>query len=255
MSEKFSFRWGIPLLDAGDTRIPNFFFDQYIEAGVTRTEFLTILHLARYQFEKPGAECRPSVETISEQMDYSTRTVQRILVGLEEKGLLKRHYRPGKTTLYDFAGFSRKILTAKLSTGATQASSPEVIHRGDTHVTPTPDTHVTPGVTPTSPEEEHQEEQSTNADDGWTDIQRQSLTILTENGADVTQTVKAVARKRTPEDVQGMLDAARRKQGLSNPIGWAIARLRDGEAPPTVTARGDDRKKYISGEYADLIQT
>lgn len=134
-NETFSFRWGISLLDQGDTRIPNFFFDRYIEAGVERREFLLILHLARYQYERIGAECRPSVETVARQMDYTARTVQRILAGLEKKGLLRRHYRPGETTLYDFTGFSRKILATELSTGVTPTSPPKVIHRGDAHVT------------------------------------------------------------------------------------------------------------------------
>lgn len=107
--EKFSFRWGIPLLDGGTTFVPNFFFDTYIKIGVTRNEFLVILHLARYQYEMPNSECRPSVGTIATQMDYSCRGLQMILASLEEKGLLIKHFRTGQPTLYDFSGFSKKI--------------------------------------------------------------------------------------------------------------------------------------------------
>ena len=255
MSEKFSFRWGIPLLDAGDTRIPNFFFDRYIEAGVTRTEFLTILHLARYQFEKPSAECRPSMETVAVQMGYTVRGLRKKFAAMEKKGLLQRLYRPGKTTLYDFSGFSKRVMELELSTPRNPSSDLKVIHTPEPQFRPTPEPQFRPPRNPSSAEEEQQKEQSINDDDGWTPEQRQALKILSDNGADATRTVKAVAQQRNLEDIEKMIAAAKRKPGLSNPIGWAIARLRDGEEPPTVAARGDDRQKYISGEYADLIQT
>jgi len=115
--EVFSFRWGIPLLDQGDTRIPNFILDNYTRAGVSRAEFLTIVHLARYQFESADAECRPSVATVARAMGYSGRRgLRKVLAGLEERGLLVRHYRTGETTVYDFTGFSKAILGV-LSTG------------------------------------------------------------------------------------------------------------------------------------------
>lgn len=111
-------------------------------------------------------------------------------------------------------------------------------------------------MTPTSPKEEKQEEQTTNDDDDWTSKQKRALKLLINNGADETQTVREVALGRSLEDIEKMIAAAKRKQGLSNPIGWAIAQLRDGESPPELQNNGrDDRKRYISGEYADLIQT
>jgi DNA-binding MarR family transcriptional regulator len=250
--ERFSFRWGISLLDEGDTRIPNFFFDHYIDAGVERREFLLILHLARYQFEKADSECRPSIATVAEQMDYSTRTVQRILAGLEEKGLLKRRYRPGKTTLYDFTGFSRKILATELSTGVTPTSPPEVIHRGDVGVRGRGDAHVTPGVTPTSPEEQHEEEQ-TRTDDGDTN---KNITIktttLTTFG--VAKTVAArLAQQRTLEEIQGWIKYAKQSDGLHNPVAFVVARLRDGEPVPEIRGNGDERRRDIDGRYGDYI--
>jgi hypothetical protein len=111
MSENsFSFRWGIPILDGGFTDVPNLFFDNYTRAGVKREEFLVILHLARYQYEMPDSESRPSVKTVAHQLGYSVRNVRKIFEKLEQRGFLKRHYRPGQTTVYDFRGFCRKVL-------------------------------------------------------------------------------------------------------------------------------------------------
>ena len=128
----FSFRWGIPVLDEGYTAIPNVILDHYAAAGISRSEFLVILHLARYQYESDASECRPGVATVARQMGYSDRGLQKILAGLETRGLLTRSFREGKTTLYDFSGFSRTVLI--LSQGVNP-SSPV-------------------GVNPSSPEEE-----------------------------------------------------------------------------------------------------
>jgi hypothetical protein len=105
---------------------------------------------------------------------------------------------------------------------------------------------------------EEQEEQQTDDVDGLTTEQRQSLAILRDNGADVTRTVLEIARQRSLDDVRGMLDAARRKRGLSNPIGWAIARLRDGAPAPAPDdgADGDGRaRKRIVEACPDCYRT
>ena len=94
-------------------------------------------------------------------------------------------------------------------------------------------------VTNLSPKEEQEEEQ-TNDVDGWTTEQRQSLMIFRENDADVTRTVLRIARRRSPDDVRGMIEAAKRKRGLSNPIGWAIAQLRDGAPAPELDGEEAD---------------
>jgi DNA-binding MarR family transcriptional regulator len=155
--ESFSFRWGIPILDKGHTDIPNFILDHYAQAGVSRSEFLVIVHLARYQFESPNSECRPSVVTVADQMGYSVRGLQKVLAGLEERGLLVRRYRPGDTTVYDFTDFSQAMLEAELSTVVNPSSSPNGL-RDEPQFTPTPEPQFTPGVNPSSPKEEKQEE-------------------------------------------------------------------------------------------------
>ena len=114
--EKFSFRWGVPILDKGTTTVPNFFFDSYIEAGATRTEFLAILHLARYQYETPNSECRPSVGVVAKQMGYYDRKgLQLVLAKMEKKGLLVKHFRTGQATIYDFSVLSKKVLAINAS--------------------------------------------------------------------------------------------------------------------------------------------
>lgn len=221
--ETFSFRWGIPLLDEGDTRIPNFFFNHYTDAGVARMEFLTILHLARYQFEKAGSECRPSVGTVAKQMGYTVRGLQKVLAGMEKRRLLTRHYRPGDTTIYDFTGFSRAILAIELSA------------RGEPQFTPTPEPQFTPGMNPSSSKEEQQEKQTRNGDGELTKEQEHTLALL----LDIRGMNPVVARRWVQSHEPGYINSwvkdAKSKPDLHNPAGYIGAMLKTGKpasSPP-----------------------
>jgi len=141
MSENISFRWGIPLLDEGITQIPNYFFDVYSEAGIKRHEFLLVLHLSRYKYERQGSIACPAMRTLSEQMGYKTsRALQQVLADLEARGLLQRHYRDGKSTIYDFSGFSELMRQTKQLGGASKctmhANAPLVSESDDKGVHP-----------------------------------------------------------------------------------------------------------------------
>lgn len=224
----FSFRWGIPLLDGGYTTVPNFFFDHYAEAGVTRIEFLTILHLARYRYEKPGSECRPSVKTVARQMGYSMRTIQRILAGMEKHGLLVRHYRHGYATIYDFSGFSRAVLAVAVDNSPARD---DVGVTPDTCVTSTPDTCVTSPMTHASPEEERKEKQTRSDGGGLTTEQCQIITSLADFG--VSEPVaRELALLHDLSFVRDWLDYAESARGLYDPPAFVVKRLLDVKPVP-----------------------
>ena len=216
--ETFSFRWGIPLLDEGHTSIPNFFFDAYMQTGVTRIEFLLILHLARYQYETPGSECRPSVPTVAKQMGYSKRTIQRLLGSLEEKGMLVRYPRTGDCNIYDFSGFSRAVLTLAVDNYSNVCS------RGDTCVTPPHDTCVTPPMTHVSPKEEKEEEHHKKDGDGVVH------NLLAAHGIN-EPVLSQLAQGLKPELAQAVVLYSM-TQELSNPAGWIVTQIREGIRPP-----------------------
>lgn len=239
----FSFRWGIALLDNGDTRIPNFFFDHYTEAGISRSEFLTILHLARYQFERPDSECRPSIGTVARQMGYTARGLQKVLAGLEKRGLLRREFRPGQTTIYDFSELSRAILVKEMGGGEPQ-------------FTPTPEPQFTPGVNPSSPKEEQQEEQANNVVGVLAEEQQTALHHLTGLGIE-PGTARRLAGTCDPDQVRGWVTYAEAAQGLSNRAGFAVARLQAGEPPPNSRGSNDrdvsDWRRFMQEEYAEYV--
>jgi len=103
--EKVSARWGRPGWDEEFTQIPNKAFRYYTEAGLSRTEFLVVLHLASYKYESPGAQCKPAISTVAREMGLSARHVRRVLDELESRELLTKTHRDGDTNLYEFGGF------------------------------------------------------------------------------------------------------------------------------------------------------
>jgi DNA-binding MarR family transcriptional regulator len=233
--ELFSMRWGIPILDEGHTTIPNFFFDHYTEVGISRSEFLLILHLARYKYESPGSESRPSVPTVAKQMGYSKRMVQKLLAGLEERGMMVRHFQDGRPTIYDFGGFSRAILKAALldenecSRGDPQFTPKKL--RDEPQFTPTHELQFTPPMNYSSPEEQKQEEKTTSGGGGVSPVDQNALAALLEIGVTPDQAEKWAAVFE-PEDVTGWCEYAKSAAGITNPPGLVVAMLRDGAPPP-----------------------
>jgi len=159
MSKGFDFRWGVPLLDdpPGYAKVYEFMLDHYAEAGVTRAEFLCIVHLARYHYNSERGESRPSLETIAKQMGYGHKnSVWRLVQSLENKGMLAVTRRSGFTSIYDAGPFARHmmILAGITAGGDTPQGDRGITLEGDRGITLKGD-----GVSPPSvPEEEKDRE-------------------------------------------------------------------------------------------------
>lgn len=173
--ERFSFRWGIPWLDASYLQIPNFFFDHYHELDVSPSEFAFILHLARYKFESPRGRARPSLATVAKEMGYTRRGVRKIRRSLEEKtgedpeaaegqvqeikeslenrGLLIVTEIPGRPSDYNFENFARACLRRAQGVGTPVPPEPQFL--------PTPEPQFLGGRNPSSSEEQEQNKKTT----------------------------------------------------------------------------------------------
>ncbi len=237
VDERFSFRWGIPWLDAGFVTVPNFFFRRYVEVGVSREEFLFILHLASYKFESARGRSSPSMPTIAAQMGYSKRQVQRLREALVKKALLIVTERPGRPSVYSFENLSIRLLQVELR-GDTH-----VTH--DTHVTPTHDTHVTPPMTPMSPEEQQartrreEQQQPAVAFSLLGGEEGKALLVSCGVAPDVAEKlVQEQGLKRIREVIEGLGE----RGGIRNGAGWVVAALREGYDI------GDSAKAQRNGE-------
>jgi hypothetical protein len=110
---KFSFRWGIPLLDDATQYVPvyRFMLRHYAEAGVSREEFLCITHLADYHYESANGKAAPSLGTIAKQMGYKhENSVRNLIKEMEGRELVKVTRRSGYTSEYDFSTFAALVL-------------------------------------------------------------------------------------------------------------------------------------------------
>ena len=152
----FSFRWGVPLLDDHYTQIPNIFLRHYAEVGVSRQEFLFVLHLASYKYESANSKCKPSLETIASEMGYAhVNGVRKLAQSLEEKKLLAIHHRPGRANEYNFAALSEALIKA---TQQKDTPTPECNPTPQYIPAPTPECQ-TP-LHPSVDEEKKQEQES-----------------------------------------------------------------------------------------------
>ena len=247
MTEQISYRRSVDQI--GFARVCHLVtLDEALSDGAVRLYML----LLKYAQDK-GA-CWPGITRLARELHKSKRTVKRYLVELVERGLITREQRGnGKTAktwiedleaVYgdgptvsrlpsgDTGGTSMSSLSAGDAGGPSMSPQPVDNSRSDKNGPASSDKNGPALAVPNLSPKEEQEEQQTDDVDGWTTEQRQSLTLLRDNGADVTRTVLEIARRRSLDDVRGMIEAARRKRGLSNPIGWAISRLRDGAPAP-----------------------
>ena len=234
-NENFSFRWGIPILDAGDTRIPNWMFDHYIEAGVVRSEFLAILHLSRYQFERQGSECRPSIPTVARQMGYSRRGLQKLLAGLEKKdfegtSFLVKHLEPGRATTYDFSGFSRAVLAVYLL--HQQRGEPQFAGGGEPQ--------FAGGANPSSPKEQHIRKTNNNV------VVVSTIQTLVDFGIDHS-VAEWLSKHCTEKDAAGWIRYVNGQTNLENAQGLVVSRLRDGVRPPIKKESKQKKRDYLAG--------
>ena len=223
MGENFSFRWGIDILDGGFTDIPNFLLDHYASVGVKPREFMVIIHLARYQYERPDSESRPSLQTVARQMGYTVRNLRKILARLEERGLLARQYRPGKTTIYDFSGFSRRVLDAA--------------RQGETELQDTPEPQFRPPRNWGSAEQQQGKQNPNNNTDGVGDFSEGENVVALLTALGVTPSVaRDLAQSCSPDHIQGWISYAQSTSGVHNPPGFVIDALRKGDPPPSLPA-------------------
>jgi hypothetical protein len=88
-----------------------------------------------------------------------------------------------------------------------------------------------------------------------TDTQRVALDALTGLGVEPGAAGR-LAKKHNPATVGGWVAYAEQAQGLSNPAAFVVAKLRAGELPPPVVEDRDaaDRRRYITGEFAEFVQ-
>lgn len=217
----FSFRWGIPLLDAGFVVIPNFFFTHYVALGLTRDEFLFVLHLACRKFESPRGRARVSLGIIAKEMGCSVRQVRRWRLSLEKKAALVVASKPGQVSEFNFQPLSLAML--RLEMEEAKPLTP------DTHVRPTPDTHVRTPRTPMSGHENNKNKASrttTTGSQGESKLSAASVVVALKSCGVEDVVARRLASDHSADRVMEVIEQGRSNKRVTNLPGWVISALR-----------------------------
>jgi hypothetical protein len=171
-TETFISRWGDAELDDRQyVSVPGWILRHYHKfsdpdgniVGLTADEFQIMLHIMSFKFDVPGAEARPGIPTIAEQVGKTVRSIQRTIKRMEEKGALTvDRSKKGHPNTYDFGGMVRQCRQYEHAA----LTNKDANVTPDVHVTPTPDVHVTPPLTYTSPEDQKKEQEDKSSSAG-----------------------------------------------------------------------------------------
>jgi len=234
--ESFSFRWNISIPDAakGFVSVPCFVLRDYIQAGVTRQEFLVIIHLAARHFETKKGQSSPSLQTIAQEMGYSVRGLQKVVHRLEQKGMVNITERPGRTSVYDFSPLARACLAL------WQQYTPEL------EFTPTPELEFTPPLNSSSPETEQKAEEDKHNNTATTAtstaaVQGNAVDVVVSQSPERAEAARALSEmdvddrvaggllgKYTPERIIEVCRAAEGNPTITSKPGWVVTCLREG---------------------------
>jgi len=117
----FAARWGSPLLfEGGFLGVPTTFFEFYSQIGLSTGEAMFFLHLMSFKWTEDAPF--PSYKTLSERMGISDEMARLHAKNLEDKGLLVRVFRKGRSNAFDLTPFSAVLLSKVLKDRREKAS-------------------------------------------------------------------------------------------------------------------------------------
>lgn len=107
-------KWGVAALINGWTNIPNTLLEQQSKLDLTNSEMMLLIHIISFS-HKAESPAFPSVSTLATRLNQHTRTVQRTIGRLVEKGIINKKVRSkhandlGMTNIYTLEPLKRKL--------------------------------------------------------------------------------------------------------------------------------------------------
>jgi predicted transcriptional regulator len=179
----------------------------------------------------------------------SRHTVSRAVNECLEAGYLIRHEAGRANTgkpIYAYSLNTEYELTVSAETAPTEAHSAET---APTHSAETAPTHSAETA-----QTKRKKTKQTNDDGDNTKNQAIKTTTLTAFG--VARTVaQRLAGQCTLEEINGWIEQIKKTEGLRNPVGFLVSKLRAGEPVPEQRGIGQERRPDSEGKYAKYIQT
>lgn len=227
------------------TLIPNMVLD----IGLSPYAQLLYVHLKRVVGADLSGECFKSTKTLARELGVSTGTISQAkqelvtigFISIEKRahprGGRPRHYITLRDIMPQNIGFYHHPISDSVP------SSPDEL---------APSSPDERSSSPGEPEEEHREEEPDDGGGMSNELAKKLMALGVHRDM-----AKTLATARSPEAVEGWLRYVQRAgQGLKNPAGFLVSKLRANEAPPAAKkpkSQDDDRRRYIKGPYAHLI--
>lgn len=103
----FANKWTPRIAQKGYAALPNLLIEHQADLGITPSEMAVVIGLLAKKWSKSNPY--PSVKTLSRQSGLAANTVRNQLRRLERKGLIKRQFRQGASSEYDFAPMVERL--------------------------------------------------------------------------------------------------------------------------------------------------
>ncbi|MBD3256731.1 MAG: hypothetical protein GF383_16675 [Candidatus Lokiarchaeota archaeon] len=228
--------------------------DENLSDGAFRLYVL----LLKYAQQRGG--CWPGRERLARELGTTTRTIDRRLAELTERGLITRVQRGKGVTAMTWIEDLETVYSEEDTSPDKNVKAAEC---PDKSVEASPDKNVEP-MTPTNLSRKEQEEEQTDMVDGGDTTKDKAIKTTTLTAFGVARPVAVrLARARALEEIQGWIDYAKRAEGLHNPVGLVVSRLRDGVPVPEQNRGGGQHRRAApagrrldcEGAYRDYICT
>ena len=211
------------------------------------------LYMLLLKYARDKDSCWPGVARLARDLNRGERTVKRHLAELTDRGLISREQRGLGRTAITWIEDLEEVYNPAVSKMALLAVDNSSSAKNGTAGSAKSDTAL--AVPKMAHKEETEEETDVKGGGGLTKEQELALDRLTDFGVNRPVALR-LARRCPLAQVEGWLDYAAHAKGLRDPVAFVVKMLRDGEPAPERRRVGalDDRLRYISGEYANLIQ-
>lgn len=115
-------RWGsLDVFEEGFVGIPTAFFRYYSHLKLSQSEAMFILHLMSFKWNENAPF--PSYPTLAQRMGITTEMARRHAKRIEEKNLLKRIRRTGKSNAFDLRPLTHALVQVLRDQGASVKSA------------------------------------------------------------------------------------------------------------------------------------
>ncbi len=103
-------KWGDKIISLGWAAVPNALIRKMSILGINPTEFVIICYLIVFWWEKESLPF-PAISKMADEIGVSTKTIERSMASLKNKGLIQIIKNKGHSNIYNMAPLIERLTT------------------------------------------------------------------------------------------------------------------------------------------------